>query len=297
METLVQPDLKQDAIDERFQILKYKVNEIEIEKIWKRFTEAGFEPVLIKGWAASRLYPEPFRRQFSDIDLMIAPEKFAVAEEFSKTLKQRLPVDLHNGARHLDALSFADLFANSVEEKCNETWIRVLRPEDHLRILCIHWLTDGGAYKERLWDIYYAVKNRGENFDWERLLNSISARRRRWIVCTIGLAHKYLKLEIEDTPIASEAKKLPEWLIKTVEREWESDVKMMPLEMFWGDKKMLWKQIKKRFPPNPIHAVVLEEGDFDAKIRLGYQLKNMFRRLLPSVRRNRESLFSRKKKL
>lgn len=298
MEALtIQPDAKQDENNIRFLILNYKVNEIEIEKIWKNFREAGFDPILIKGWAASKLYPEPFRRQFSDVDLMIAPERFEEALTFSKNLNLRLPVDLHEGARHLDSFDFADLFLNSVEEMCNKTPIRVLRPEDHLRILCIHWLTDGGAYRDRLWDIYYAVANRSENFDWDRLLEGISARRRRWVVCTIGLAHKYLDLDIEDTPIVSEAKNLPRWLTRTIEKEWASDVKMMPLEMFWSDRKMLWKQIKKRFPPNPIHAVVLEKGDFDGKIRFGYQIKNAFRRLLPSIRKAGGRLFFRKRNL
>jgi hypothetical protein len=293
MEITTAPHLQEKEIIERFQILKYKVNEIEIGKIWNRFTEAGFEPILIKGWAASKLYSEPHQRAFTDVDFMIAPEKYQEALEFSAQLNERLPVDLHEGARHLDSVAFEDLFANSIIKKCGGAEIRLLCPEDHLRVLCVHWLTDGGAYREKLWDVYYSIANRPENFDWERLLNITTARRRRWIVCAIGLAYKYLNLDIEDTPIAVEAKNLPAWLVKTIEKEWANEVKLMPLDMFLNDKKMLWRQIKKRFPPNPIQAIVLEEGDFDKNIQLFYQIKNMFRRLAPSIKRVRRRLFFR----
>lgn len=286
MESVAASKLDQDEIQQRFQILQYKVKELEIEKIWNHFEKAGFEPLLIKGWAASKLYPEPFRRHFTDVDLVISPEKYADAIEFAKEVRERIPVDLHAGARHLDSLSFENLLANSVIEKCGETEIRVLRPEDHLRVLCVHWLTDGGAYRDKLWDIYYGVDNRTENFDWDRFLNTVTARRRRWLICTIGLAHKYLGLDIAQTPISDEAKELPKWLTTAVEREWASDIKMQPLSIFRNDKKMLWKQIKKRIPPNPVHATVMEEGEFDGGFRIIYQIKNIFRRLKPYFPKN-----------
>ena len=287
MESGGQDDLNQNEVIERFRILEFKVKELHLEKIWNEFEAAGFQPILIKGWAAARVYPEPFRRQYTDVDLVIAPDRYREALKFSREMAQKLPVDLHEGPRHLDDFSFEELYAGTVTEKCGSARIRMLRPEDHLRVLCVHWLTDGGAYREKLWDIYYAVDRRPSNFDWGRLLDKTSLRRRRWIVCTIGLAHKYLGLDIKDTPVAVEAKNLPGWLTRTVESEWASEIKLIPLDMCRKDRKTFWQQLKKRIPPNPIHATVMEEGEFDKKFRFHYQIKNMVRRLVPFLKKRR----------
>ncbi len=187
---------------DRMNLLRYRVLEKQIEGIWKQFTQAGFEPVLIKGWAAAQLYPKPCERQFTDVDLMIAPNKFEEAVKLLGNLSPGITLDLHKGARRLDQVDFKDLFSNSKQTQCGAIKIRVLREEDHLRILCVHWLNDGGANREKLWDIYYGVANRSKEFDWERFLNIVSPKRRRWLICAVGLAHRFLALNLEDTPIA-----------------------------------------------------------------------------------------------
>ena len=172
----------------RIKILNYKVHENLIEEAWKRFESAGFKPLLIKGWAAAQYYDKPFERQFNDLDLAFEPEEFNRAVKFRQELPSKTAIDLHRGMRHLDKLSFDLLYARSVTVKCGSTDIRVLRREDHLRIICVHWLIDGGAKKDKLWDIYYAVKNRPADFDWAVCLDVVSSTRRLWIICTIGLA-------------------------------------------------------------------------------------------------------------
>lgn len=279
MNSKITENFSRTAIEDGFNIVHYKVKEQHLEKIWIRFEKAGFEPILIKGWAAAQVYPEPFQRQFTDIDLLIAPSRFDEALKFLETAKQEFPVDLHKGARHLDSVPFEDLFANSRTIKCGATSVRVLRPEDHLRVLCVHWLNDGGANRERLWDVYYAVANRSKDFDWQRCLGIVSPQRRRWIVCAIGLAHKYLELNIENTPVASEAKTIPGWLIKAVENEWRSDVRLTDLRFVLSNREELFKQIKKRMAPNPIQATIELEGDFDHTPRFAYQIRNFFVRL------------------
>jgi hypothetical protein len=194
-------------------------------------------------------------------------------------------VDLHRGLRHLDTLEWRDLFENTKLLKIEETNVRILKPEDHLRVLCVHWLNDGAAYREKLWDIYYAVENRQLDFDWQRCLDSVDQKRRKWIVCAIGLAHRYLGLELKDTPIAAEAKEIPDWIIKTVESEWADNNKLKRLQDCLSDRKEFFIQIKKRFPPNPIQATIDMNGDFDNKTRLFYQIGDIFLRTKPSIKR------------
>lgn len=290
MKSLQQKSLSPDESAHRFRIIQYKVRELQVGNVWRKFEEAGFPTILIKGWAAAQYYPEPFRRHFVDVDLMVSPSCFQAAEEFAKNIETSLPIDLHKGPRHLDGLEFEDIFSHAVFFKCGNVKVRVPCAEDHLRILCNHWLTDGGANREKLEDIFHVVVNRSENFDWNRLLNTVSFRRRRWVECAIGAAHKYSGLEIEDTPVSNGAKNLPQWFINALEKEWASGLKMQPLNIYLHDKKMFWKQLKKRLPPNPVQATVLQEGDFDKYPRIGYQIQNMFSRLLPSIKRIRQSM-------
>lgn len=277
---------KQENREAAWFALHSKIQEEKIKKAFQIFRENKIEPILIKGWAAAAFYPQKSDRIFADIDLCVEPDFFQKAEEISKNEEiRKLNVDLHRGFRHLDTVSWKDLFENSQLIKIVDTEIRVLRPEDHLRVLCVHWLTDGGAYREKLKDIYYLVKNRPENFDWDRCLETVGKKRRKWIICTIGLARKYLGLSLEGTPIEQEAEALPGWLTRAVEKEWKSDIRLKPLHTCFRDKKQLIAQILKRIPPNPIQATIEMEGSFTDRTRIFYQFGDIFSRAIFTFKR------------
>jgi hypothetical protein len=266
-------------------MLQTRLFEKRISEAFVFLREKQIEPILIKGWAAARVYPQSYLRQFGDIDLMVAPDRYHEAVNSLVHFKNKNLIDLHCGARHLDRLSFEKLFSDSETVQCGETEVRVLRPEDHLRILCVHWLTDGGEYREKLWDVYYAVENRPADFDWDRCLNAVGDTRKKWIICTVGLAHKYLGLNLDNTPLKNTIGEIPQWLIDTVEEQWKTDLRLTPLHNCLHDKKELYRQIKKRFPPNPIQATVEMEGNFDDRPRIKYQIGSMLYRFKPSVKR------------
>ncbi len=259
------------------------------------FRRLGTEPVLIKGWAARRNYPQEIHRTYTDIDLALPPCEFDAAEGKWNLLEDRtFNIDLHRGLRHLDSIDWDDLFQNSITIDIDTVPIRILRPEDHLRVLCVHWLTDGGVYKERLWDIYYAVENRPPDFDWNRCLNIVSKTRRRWIVCVIGLAHRYMDLNIDGLPFADEATILPAWFINEVEKEWAYNIPLRPIHTVLRDRKELLRQIRKRFPPNKIQSMIDVEGSIDAPTRIHYQIGSILKRIGPSVKRIIGTLFPSK---
>ncbi len=266
-----------------WRILAYKVRERRIAQLWAMLDECGIRGILIKGYAAARNYPDPFERDLGDIDVIVARSDCARVMTFP--ILKDLGIDVHCGPRHLDETSFDELYKESISVEIDGIEIRIPSAEDHLRILCVHWLTDGGERKDRLWDIYWAVKNRPSDFDWEKCLGRVSERRQRWIICTIGLAHTYLELELNDLPFGEEAKNVPGWLTRAIESRWKSGVSHVPIHNVLSDRKTFWKQLRKRFPPNPVMATINMEGDFESFTRLHYQAGHIVKQSLPSLKR------------
>lgn len=277
--------------DFRWNLLQRKAAEVRASSAFAIFRQHGIEPILIKGLAAALNYPETVSRESIDMDLAVSETDFEAAKAIAESAEAKgLAIDLHRELRHLDTVAWADLFRNSHLMEFATGEIRVLRPEDHLRVLCVHWLTDGGSNKSRLWDIYYAIKNRAADFDWDRFLNVVDANRRRWLVCTLGLADRYLDLDLRGTPVETEARDLPNWLTKTVEREWASETHLVPLEVSIYDLKTLLPQIKRRLRANPIWATLHMNGSFDAKTRFFYKIGSAFKRIPSSYHRISETL-------
>lgn len=270
----------------RWNLLQRKAQQVKAVRAVEFLRSAGIEPILIKGVAAEQHYPGDMVRSSIDTDLAVADAAFERANELCRSgAAAGLAIDLHRELRHLDTVEWKDLFENSKILEFEAGNVRVLRMEDHLRVLCVHWLTDGGVHKERLWDIYYAVANRPVDFDWGRFLGIVSERRRRWLICTLGLAVRYLGLDLSDAPIKDDAGKLPKWLTQAVEREWADEVKPRPLEVSLSDSRVLFEQVRRRFRPNPIRATVQMEGSFDARTRFFYRVGNFFMRIPSSFRR------------
>jgi hypothetical protein len=270
----------------RWYLLARKKTESQIIKVFETFRRYGIEPILIKGWAAARNYPSDVPRFYGDTDIAVS------SEDYDNALKlidgpdaQAKGVDLHRELRHLDTVAWRTLYERSELVDVDGTEIRILAPEDHLRVLCVHWLTNAGEDRLRLFDIYYAVQNRPETFDWSDCLNGVSPSRRSWVVSTIGLANKYLGLNIDDLTFADEARRLPTWLTKAVERSWSTDSGLRGIDESITDRKLFFRQVRNRIPPNPIQATINCEGMFDERSRVGFQVRDTFGRMIPSIRR------------
>jgi hypothetical protein len=270
----------------RWNLLALKKAEKLILEAFRVFRQHDIEPILIKGWAAARYYPPDVPRFFVDTDLGVAAADFEKARSLIDTPDAQVKgIDLHCELRSLDTLEWTELLSRSELVPVEGGDIRVLSPEDHLRVLCVHWLINGGEDRSRLYDVVYAVANRPPTFDWSKCVDVVDPNRRGWIVSTIGLAHRYLGLDLDGIPFADEARDLPAWLTECVERGWAADTRLRGLDESISDRRMFLRQIGQRIPPNPIQSTVFCEGKFDDKPRIGYQIRDIFGRLVPSIRR------------
>ena len=270
----------------RWYLLFRRRTEVEIKGIFEAYREMAVEPILIKGWAAARNYPDTHPRFFGDIDIAVSSGD--VEKSLARNREQRftaLNIDLHRELRHLDPTPWTELFDRSEMIEIEGTPIRLLSPEDHLRVLCTHWLTDGGQYKERLWDIYYSIKNRPTNFDWDLLLETVSKTRRNWIITAIAITKKYLDLNTTDLPFERELQSYPGWVDKCLAKEWATDIRLRSLDTCMHDSKMFWQQVRKRLPPNPIQATIETETPLDDRVRIPKQIRSISMRVRPSMLR------------
>lgn len=271
--------------DNKWNILQGKLQEQKACNAFKYFRENGVEPILIKGFASARWYPSEIGRAYVDVDLCVPANQFEKCKELiASNPPDGIFIDLHKGLSHFDILPWERLFTNSEIFNLDGTEIRLLCPEDHLRVICSHWLIDGGENKQRLWDIFHAVDRRPREFDWEKCLDVVTRNRQKWVIYTIGIAHYYLGLDISGLPFEEHAKRVPKWMKREVEKNWEANIPIVPLSNCKHDKKLLWQQIKKRIPPNPIYSTISMNGCLDAKSRLHYQVGNFLMRSFLAVK-------------
>jgi hypothetical protein len=86
--------------------LQARIHEQEIKHVLSLLRAVDIEPVLVKGWAIARRYPDRALRPYGDIDLCVRPDQFAKAAAALKCLEdiEGHYVDLHSG--------FADIGVN-----------------------------------------------------------------------------------------------------------------------------------------------------------------------------------------
>lgn len=278
-------DPVKDELDERkWLLLRSRIYEENVKGAFELFRKNGIEPILIKGWAIAREYPEAYRRVFGDLDLCVDPAQYRQAKKLvGGEEARRFVIDLHCGLDRFDTGSWPDFYQNSRIVSLDESQIRILRPEDHLRILIVHWLNDGGVRRDKLLDFFYLLENYREEFDWERFWGSVSVRRREWLLLGIKLVERYQETKL--LPAEFEPAEVPGWVIGTIEKEWASAVHLEPLHTVLGFNRRFFRQLLKRVPPNPIQATVEMEGSFYHGVRYYYQLGSVLARLMPSLRR------------
>jgi Uncharacterised nucleotidyltransferase len=267
----------------RLHALDAGLHEVEMARVLRRLDAEGIVAIVVKGWAAARHYSEAGLRQYTDLDLLIRPDQVRTAQAVL-ALPPRIdyPVDLHEGAVHLDVLSFDDLAARTERLKLGELNVHVPSPEDHLRILALHALRHGIFRPVWLVDLAVAMEARRADFDWARCLGP-DPRRADWVACAVGLSHRLLGANIENDVLATRAMRLPAWLIRAVLRTWDRCEDPSHKEPFtWVLAREMRRparlvaEIRRRWD-RPIQATVEVGGSFNWFPRWPFRLAAIVR--------------------
>ena len=266
----------------RFHTIRAAYYEHQIKKVFGFLRCEQIEPVLVKGWSIGRLYPSKGLRPYGDIDICVRPDQYEKARALLDSSECKdCPVDLHDGFRNLDRQKVDDLFESTQLVRLGEVEIRVLLPEDLLRVVCVHLLRHGAWRPLWLCDVALLVESRPANFDWDRCLSQ-DRRRADWIRCAIGLSNQLLQTDVQDVPVA---RKLPGWLVKSVLKHWNapflstnSPMKhRAPMTSYFRKPQGVLKDILRRWP-GAIEATIHMNGRFNALPRWPFQIGHSFTR-------------------
>ena len=236
---------------------------------------AGVEPLLVKGWAVARLYPERGLRPYGDIDLCVRPEQYAVAvTALAAPGAETIVVDLHKGLPQLHRPSLDKVYERSQLVRLGDVDVRILGTEDHLRYMCVHMLQHGAYRGLWLCDVAVVLESLPKDFDWAYLLRG-DRRCADWVASSVGLAHQLLGARLDGIPPEERTRSLPRWLLPSVLRQWsigEHYMDSVPSMAYaLRHPTQLLKALRLRWP-NPIQATVRVGGPFNELPRLPFQL-------------------------
>jgi hypothetical protein len=231
---------------------------------------ANIDAVLIKGWAAARLYPEIGVRPYGDLDICVRPRQLRSAMALLGRPERRINIDLHAGFSELDPGAsdeldeMDELMGRSETARIGTVEVRLLCAEDHLRILSTHALKHGMCRAIWLCDIGAAVESRPAGFDWDKCLGE-NRRVAGWVRCAIALAGRLLDARIDSTPAASRMHLLPRWLISQVLKSWSlpNHNPLLPfalrkgLSTFARDPRLLVPFLKERWPDGAAASIAM----------------------------------------
>ena len=243
----------------------------------------GIEPLLLKGPAVARMYPDRALRPYGDIDLVVAPGSFERAREIVRNFVPRFgSIDLHGEVRELSDRAWPLLFERRTMIRIGDSSIATPAPEDHLRFLALHFLKHGGFKCTWLCDIALWLTNRGEHFDWSLFLSG-DAWRTRGALMTLRLAHDLLGAEIRGTP--AETISVPRWVSESVRNEWLTPSRWpgKPLvRTIIGNPSRYFAEARRRWP-SPIESSWNFHAPWNGISRFPFQLLQIARHQLPAV--------------
>jgi hypothetical protein len=240
--------------------------EAQIERMVSTGTLADARPILVKGWAHARLYPEPGLRPYSDVDFFVTPERYQrIHPETAMTPvadpERPVSVDLQTVWVDLPDRSWGQILAHSRVVTVRSSQIRVPGPEDALRLSCLHLLRHLACNPVWLCDVAVMLENLPADFDWEYCLSGCQ-RRTQWMLSVVRLANQVLGANVQRCPSSLLPPSVPSWMVKTLLRVWgHGDLYQHPwplprplASVFRNDFRRLPSALAERWP-NPLQSI------------------------------------------
>jgi hypothetical protein len=265
--------------------LEAELHALRLGGVLSRLDAAGVDALLIKGWAIARRYPEVGLRPYSDLDLIVRPgEAEAARAALMVPPVYEASVDLHDGPSRVDVLGFDQLAERAEVTQLGAQRVRILGPEDHLRLLALHALRHGVFRPIWLVDLAVCVEGRSAGFDWERCLGPIR-RQGEWVIDAVALAERLLGARVEDTPAAGRGDDLPGWLIRAVLRNWARGTGTSHLTPVFEalvarsrHPRLAWAEARRRWD-RPIEATLEVGAPFNRLPRWPFQAAAVAQRI------------------
>jgi hypothetical protein len=269
----------------RLHAIEALLHERQLARLLGRLHAAGVEPLLGRGWAAARHYPETGLRPYRNFDVYVGGAQCRAA--MTALQGEQAAVQVNIGCPDLNDRSWSVLNERAVSVPLGGGHVRVLGAEDHLRLLALQMLRRGVCRPLWLCDLAVMVETAGDDFDWPHFLSG-DRRRTEWACSAIQLAHELLGAEVEAARLPAFARSLPYWVVNTTLRQWSSRALLQrrpsSAPSALQRSQDAWRALRARWP-NPIEATVGLRGPFNAIPRLPFQLAECVSRTARSTRR------------
>ena len=264
----------------RLHTLQAALHARELEQIVGALGAAGIDALVVKGWAAARHYAEPGLRPYGDIDICVSPEQHDTAHAALTEAGVTTVVDLHRGlainsgaARELP--SFEEAWGRSAHAALDGVDVRVLAPEDHLSLLCVHLLTHGAWRPLWLCDIAAALERLPADFDWNLCLGR-SRILATWVSATVALAERLLGAQPRK-PQPSRSPP-PRWLERAVLKRWGSPRPHYPADLVGLPPGAYLRpstaaRVLRAHWVDPLTATVQQGASFNSLPRLPFRIR------------------------
>lgn len=218
-------------------VLGNALSEASLDETVARLNLAGVTPLLFKGLAAARAYAGTWVRPCGDFDLMVRASELDAARrtllaicdpsasephrgQFRRPSSGLAPwaVDLHASLDPLYATSIDAIFARARPIEGLSSRVLQPCPEDHLRLVILHFLKHGGCRPLWLCDVAALTEQAEPDFDWRSVLTA-DRRRAGWVQAVIAAAGELLDSRTPD--VAGFEAPSPRWFVRAILKHWE----------------------------------------------------------------------------